>query len=488
MSCRRHGPAQLLRDFFNTVDHLMAILELKENTLVFNMANQNLASLLGVSSETLVCRALEDFTELDDCLDRWLRNHKTDPDSPLSYTFECKLRSRAPEIWLECRISPMSERKDGLLFYGFVAVDITARKKDREELDYLKMQLHNIMDLGTEELNSVLKSLKIILNKIPVMICCYDAAGKVLFVNRTFEETLGWSLAEVRNSDVMKACYPDPGRRRGVMKFMMSGKAECRDFTMRRRNNTVIETSWASAPLTSGIRLGIGLDITQRKQSEDAIRLLSKKTLDMLESDRQAVAKDLHDSIGASLAAIKFTLEGRVMGMNDMPPKGEMSLETIISHLTDTIKETKRISNGLRPLTLDDLGLMPTLAAYVRHMRESYPNVEIVHDIDIQESDLSSDLKIVLYRVAQEALNNTHKHSRASKAYLRLKQTDSHVELSVEDNGCGFDVENTLGRSGLLSGYGLRSMRERVEISDGTFRIRSAANAGTRISAVFRLR
>ena len=140
----------------------------------------------------------------------------------------------------------------------------------------------------------------------------------------------------------------------------------------------------------------------------------------MLESDRQSVAKELHDSIAASLAAIKFSLEGRLMDMKDPPVDGEMSFETIIAYLADTIKETKRISNGLRPLTLDDLGLLPTLTAYVRKLKEVYPHVKISQEIEIKEMDLPDPLKIVLYRVAQEALNNIHKHSGATKVSLRL--------------------------------------------------------------------
>ena len=97
------------------------------------------------------------------------------------------------------------------------------------------------------------------------MICCYDASGNVLFVNRAFEDTLGWSLAEARSNDMVASCYPDPVDRRRAMDFMMSGRADCQDFRMHCRNNDVLETSWANAPLTENIRIGIGLDITKRK-------------------------------------------------------------------------------------------------------------------------------------------------------------------------------------------------------------------------------
>lgn len=487
MNCLLKNTEHLLIDFFNTVGHQMAILELKDDKLIFNMSNHSIANLLKMPAGLLKCRPLDEFIASDGPLERWLERHKSDPDTPSVFTFECQLRSRTPMVWLECRISPMTDGVDGATFYSFVGVDITKRKKDQDELGKVKGQLYNIIDIGTDELETITESLQIILDKAPVMICCYDASGKVLFVNRAFEDTLGWSLAEARSNDMVASCYPDPADRRRAMDFMMSGRADCQDFHMRSRNNDVLETSWTNASLTENIRIGIGLDITKRKKAEESVRRLFRKTLEMLESDRQSVAKELHDSIAASLAAIKFSLEGRLMDMGDPPADGEMSLETIIAYLADTIKETKRISNGLRPLTLDDLGLLPTLTAYVRKLKETYPDVEIFQEIEVKETDLPDPLKIVLYRVTQEALNNIHKHSGASKVHIRLTRMGNAVELEVNDNGCGFDVEEALGRKDPLSGYGLRSMRERVEISGGVFRIQSAAGSGTMILAVFNI-
>ncbi len=487
MNCRLKNTEHLLIDFFNTVDHQMAILELKDDKLIFNMSNRSIANLFNMPSGLLKCRPLDEFIASDGRLERYLMCHKSDPGTASVFTFECQLRSPMPTVWLECRIFPMTDGVDGSTFYGFVGMDITKRKKDQDELGKVKNQLYNIIDIGTDELETITESLQIILDKAPVMICCYDASGNVLFVNRAFEDTLGWSLAEARSNDMVASCYPDPVDRRRAMDFMMSDRADCQDFRMHCRNNDVLETSWANAPLTENIRIGIGLDITKRKQAEEAVRRLSRKTLEMLESDRQSVAKELHDSIAASLAAIKFSLEGRIMAMGEPPADDEMPFETIIAYLADTIKETKRISNGLRPLTLDDLGLLPTLAAYVRKLKEVYPHVKISQEIEIKEMDLPDPLKIVLYRVAQEALNNIHKHSGATKVSLRLTRIGNTVELEVHDNGCGFDVEEALERNDPLSGYGLRSMRERVEISDGTFRIQSSAGSGTRISAIFRI-
>jgi signal transduction histidine kinase len=211
------------------------------------------------------------------------------------------------------------------------------------------------------------------------------------------------------------------------------------------------------------------------------IRELSRKTLEMLESDRQAVAKELHDSIGASLAAIKFSLEGEANSIEQNSRSGVLSLGKIVSYLADTIKETRRISNGLRPLSLDDMGLLSTLEGYIRKVGDFYPGIGFTHQIEIAEEDIPDRLKIVLYRVIQEALNNVCKHSRACTACLALIKADNWVELKVEDNGCGFDLQKTVDRDEAFSGYGLRSMQERVEICGGTFQILSEEGKGTAV-------
>ncbi|MGD8251655.1 MAG: PAS domain-containing sensor histidine kinase, partial [Desulfobacterales bacterium] len=368
-----------------------------------------------------------------------------------------------------------------------VAVDITSRKQAQKDLDRVKGRLYDIIDLGTGQLETITESLRLIIDKIPVMICCYDDSRRILFVNRAFEDIVGWSLSEARRMDIMSACYPDPEIRSQAMAFMGSDRSDWQDFPLSRRSGEILDTSWTNVPLNRSIRIGIGIDITQRKRAEKALRRLSRKTLEMLEGDRQSVAKELHDSIGASLAAIKFSLEGRLRTMGEAPTDGELPIETIIDHLAETIKESKRISNGLRPLTLDDLGLLPTLTAYIRQLKESYPDVDISQSIELKESDLPDAMKIVLYRVAQEALNNIHKHSRATKASLRLKRGGDTVELTVEDDGCGFDIASVLEGEDPLMGYGLKSMQERVEICGGSFHIRSRDGAGTTIVAAIPL-
>ena len=217
--------------------------------------------------------------------------------------------------------------------------------------------------------------------------------------------------------------------------------------------------------------------------SRQQLRVLSQKTLELLESDRQVIAKELHDSIGASLAAIKFSLEGWLEVYGDRLPSREISFERIIAHIVETIKETKRISANLRPSTLDDLGLLATARWFCRDLAERYTGIRIIPCFEVDEEDIPEAHKIVFYRVMQEALNNAAKHSGAKEIQVRITRSGGYLEMSVRDDGCGFDLKHAMGAENALSGFGINSMRERIEICSGCLDIRSREGEGTLVRA-----
>ena len=154
---------------------------------------------------------------------------------------------------------------------------------------------------------------------------------------------------------------------------------------------------------------------------------------------------------------------------------------TLISYLADTIKETKRISANLRPLTIDDLGLLATIEWYTRQFCQRYETIRVVCQIDVEEQEIPEEFKIVFYRIMQEALTNVARHSQADAVTIRLAKGASYFEFEVEDNGCGFDTSNVFGAPDRLSGFGLKSMQERAEICGGVLNLRTRPNAGTSV-------
>jgi signal transduction histidine kinase len=159
------------------------------------------------------------------------------------------------------------------------------------------------------------------------------------------------------------------------------------------------------------------------------------------------------------------------------------SLETLLPIIQASIEESRRIQMDLRPSVLDDLGILPTLEWFCREYQKIYTHIRIEKGTNIKENDLSPEVKTVIFRVMQEALNNIAKHSNADLISLSLRKKESRIELTVQDNGMGFELQEILSQERSKSGLGLTSMRERTELSGGTFVIESAIGKGTTIRA-----
>ena len=214
------------------------------------------------------------------------------------------------------------------------------------------------------------------------------------------------------------------------------------------------------------------------------IKQMAQHTIKAMENDRKAMSKDIHDSIGGSLAAIKMLLEQRISQMSASErsiPLDLMPLEKIVTHLQTAINEARRISNQLRPLTLDDFGLKPALAETIKQFKEFYPGIETVSQIKINCEHLPQEIQTVLYRVVQEALNNVGRHSSATAVQVKLINNQNHILLEIADNGRGFNTRKVLSGKDALIGFGIHSMRERVEICKGKFQIRSEPGKGTSV-------
>jgi len=223
-------------------------------------------------------------------------------------------------------------------------------------------------------------------------------------------------------------------------------------------------------------------EIKERKQTEKALResegrlqLLSSQLLSIQEKERKRVARELHDGIGQMLTAVKFKVEDFIQQKGESEAK-ERLLKEIIPMMQESIEEVRRIQIDLRPPILDDLGVLATIGWFCREFQRVYSAIRIETQIGIQENEVSAPLKTVIYRVMQEALNNIAKHSRADLIYLILRRTEGKIEMVIQDNGLGFDLKD------IKKGFGMGSMRERAELSGGTFALESIIGRGTTIT------
>jgi PAS domain S-box-containing protein len=237
----------------------------------------------------------------------------------------------------------------------------------------------------------------------------------------------------------------------------------------------------------------VGRDISERKRveedlrnSEKELRFLSSRLLSAQEEERRRVAGELHDSLGSSLTAIKIGLEN-TRSKIDKGDAGPELLDNPIVWTQHAINEIRRLMTELRPAILDDMGIIAALQWFFRQYRTTYPEIHVEPEVRIEEHDVPETLRIVIFRITQEAFHNIAKHSRAEYVDFSLVRQDSGIELTIGDNGTGFDLEAVLSKTGERQGLGLTSMKERAELSGGSFAIRSVPETGTVLSVIWPL-
>jgi PAS domain S-box-containing protein len=233
------------------------------------------------------------------------------------------------------------------------------------------------------------------------------------------------------------------------------------------------------------------MDITGRKQteillreSEKRLRLLSSRLVEAQENERKVVARELHDGIGGKLTAIKYGIEKKLRESGPSRHHTGVSMEDILSVVKDAIDETRRVSKNLRPSTLDDLGLLRTINGLCREF-EDLSGISITKDTEIQENQVPEIVKITIYRILQEAVNNAVKHSNADRVSVRLAENGGSVELTVEDNGKGFLIEEAEADENGTAGIGIENMKERAEMTGGQLTLWSEPNKGTIVRVVW---
>ena len=223
---------------------------------------------------------------------------------------------------------------------------------------------------------------------------------------------------------------------------------------------------------------------TELMKANAQLESLSSLLLSTQEEERKRITEELHDSVEQTLAALKFNIEYLIsQWVGNHKDNGFLILQGLIPKIQKTVIELKRIGKGLRPSILDDLGVLAALTWFCREIESVYTTIHIERMFEIEEDHIPENLKVVIYRVLQEALNNVAKHSRANRVMISLRKTKQAIEFSIKDNGKGFDVDAALSPENQRSGLGLISMIKRTELTGGSLVIMSDKETGTIIRA-----
>lgn len=208
-----------------------------------------------------------------------------------------------------------------------------------------------------------------------------------------------------------------------------------------------------------------------RRQLEN----LSARLLQAQETERRALARELHDEVGQALSAVLVELKNLSAGLLARPEEQlSKHVETIKGLAENTLRTVRNMSLLLRPSMLDDLGLIPALKWQAREVsRQTCMDVTV--STDLVSDDLPDEYKTCIYRVVQEALHNCVKHSNATAVRINVLQEQQHLTLSIRDNGKGFDVKHS-------KGLGLLGIEERVTRLGGKCAVHSEPGSGTALA------
>ncbi|CAG7655482.1 sensor histidine kinase [Paenibacillus allorhizosphaerae] len=224
--------------------------------------------------------------------------------------------------------------------------------------------------------------------------------------------------------------------------------------------------------------------VTRLLESAKNRQLLGLKIILAQEEERKRIAREIHDGLAQTMANVVLRTEimERMLAKQAYNAVKE-ELYDLKGQVRGGIEEVRKIIFNLRPMALDDLGLVPTLRKFVQDYEEK-SKIRTKFELIGKDMRLPSGMEVAVYRLVQEAFSNVMKHAQASHVTLELTVQQQMVKIVVADNGVGFIVDHIDKRSERANRYGLMGMRERVDLLEGRMDIESNVGAGTKLSMV----
>lgn len=212
-------------------------------------------------------------------------------------------------------------------------------------------------------------------------------------------------------------------------------------------------------------------------------QIFRRKILETQEIERQRIARDMHDSVVQNMISLVHKIE-ICNKIGDVDPiRCKLELRAMTKTVRDIIQDMRNIIYDLRPMSLEDIGLNETIERELSKI-QNLGIINVSYEIEGETENLASITALTILRVVQEACNNILKHAKANNINVRIKYTKENVEVSIEDDGIGFDVNEVshLDRKD-SSGVGMSMMRERIYLLSGNLKINSKPGEGTKIVA-----
>jgi PAS domain S-box-containing protein len=314
-----------------------------------------------------------------------------------------------------------------------------------------------------------------------------DESQAIVLYNRAAERIFGWPAHQVRGMSLNELI---PARFRGdhaqhMRRFGATGVSSRRmsgsTVVYGRRANGEefpVDASISQLETPEGKLFTVILrDVTERVRAQQELAAFAAQASAIREQEKSRVARELHDELAQSLTAMKMDAIWLKEHLHEDPVAAAAKLDAMLAMLDASVASTRRIAADLRPLVLDDLGLVPAIEWLVQNFTQRTGvacTMDAADDIELREPYASA-----VFRMVQESLANVAKHAKATRVSVVVLRSRDAIRLEVQDDGVGFDTTAPRKEGSL----GLAGLRERAQLAQGTVEIESSPGAGTRVRA-----
>ncbi len=439
------------------------------------MANPALARLHGFDSPEELIRSCNDISSeiyVDparrDEFKRLIEVHGVVREFELQ-TF----RKDGRKIWISVNARAVKDRDGKILYYEGTVQDISERKQAEQALRESEERYRELFENSKDA------------------IYVHDMSGRYTSVNRAAESLSGYTRAELVGkhfSSLVSPEYAHYVREQLCKKLESAGETtyEVELITKQGRRLPVEVSSRliVENALAVGVQ-GCVRDISERKKAQEAARKYSRRLIEAQEAERRRISLELHDQVGQILTAVKMNLH--VLQKMSTARDVLRTIDENLKVVDEACDQVRDLSVDLRPLLLDDFGLVVAVRWYLdRQAKKSGMPVDFV-SLSLSEDDrFSASLETACFRIVQEGVTNIMRHASASRITVKLERSGSDLILIIRDNGSGFDVKAVRGNATGAATLGLRGMEERAQAVGGTLTIDSAPGR-TQICASFPL-
>lgn len=323
-------------------------------------------------------------------------------------------------------------------------------------------------------LNDVKKDKKILLKDINEMQTNID------ILHRNIENYYG--TQNEKNSDIFKVSKKSNNNECKKMEHNLEFELDRMEDTQKKYNN-ILSKEQDLTRLKTYMKKNSNCDSNNLEGGINE-EVNGLKLLEIQEIERKRIARELHDTTVQNLTNLVHKTELCTKFVDIDPIRSKLELQTMIGTIKTTINDMRNIIYDLRPMSLEDLGLVITVQRYIKQFIDS-SKIKVILNVENERQINSDIIDLTLFRIIQEACNNAMKHAQATVINIELKYNEKNIELIIEDNGCGFNnktnKEEQEELSDPLSGFGLSMMKERVGLLSGKLEITSVINHGSKI-------